>query len=81
LRRKNKILFKEKEYEEYVISFVLAVFFISFPVVGGINEGLVSHWTFDETSGTTAYDSAGTNDGALNGGRNGRLVKSAGFIF
>jgi tetratricopeptide (TPR) repeat protein len=27
----------------------------------------VSHWTFDEGSGTTAYDSAGTNDGTVHG--------------
>ncbi|MHC4911573.1 MAG: LamG-like jellyroll fold domain-containing protein [Planctomycetota bacterium] len=31
------------------------------------NLGLVSWWEFDEGSGTTAYDSAGDNDGALNG--------------
>ncbi|MHC4642424.1 MAG: LamG-like jellyroll fold domain-containing protein [Planctomycetota bacterium] len=27
----------------------------------------VSHWTFDEGSGTTAYDSVGTNDGTVHG--------------
>ncbi|MDD5547575.1 MAG: LamG domain-containing protein, partial [Candidatus Pacebacteria bacterium] len=30
-------------------------------------EGLVAWWKLDETSGTTANDSAGTNDGTLNG--------------
>jgi len=29
---------------------------------------LVSHWALDETSGTTAFDSAGNNDGTLIGG-------------
>lgn len=31
---------------------------------GGIDSP-IAHWTFDEASGTTAYDSAGSNDGAL----------------
>ena len=31
------------------------------------NAELIAHWRFDETSGTTAYDSAGTNDGTLQG--------------
>ncbi|BFT94410.1 hypothetical protein MNSC_04180 [Minisyncoccus archaeophilus] len=30
--------------------------------------GLVSHWKFDEGTGTTAYDSAGTNHGTLTNG-------------
>jgi hypothetical protein len=29
------------------------------------SAGLVAHWKFDETSGTTAYDSAGSNNGTL----------------
>jgi len=29
--------------------------------------GLIAHWKLDETSGTTAYDSAGTNNGTLVG--------------
>ncbi|MHC4308825.1 MAG: LamG domain-containing protein [Planctomycetota bacterium] len=28
---------------------------------------MVSHWTFDEGSGVVAYDSVGTNDGAIHG--------------
>ena len=33
---------------------------------GDIKQGLVGHWTFDETSGTTAKDSSGkSNDGAV----------------
>jgi hypothetical protein len=40
---------------------------------GDINEpcdvidGLVSHWKFDEGSGSTAYDSVGNNDGTISG--------------
>ena len=34
---------------------------------GGINDGLVGYWEFEEGSGGTAYDSAGSNDGALVG--------------
>jgi Concanavalin A-like lectin/glucanases superfamily/PEP-CTERM motif len=32
-----------------------------------ITTGLIAHWKLDETSGTTAYDSAGSNDGTLVG--------------
>jgi hypothetical protein len=32
------------------------------------SEGLVAHWKFDDGSGGTATDSAGTNNGTLNGG-------------
>ena len=32
---------------------------------GGAPAGAVAHWTFDETSGTLAADSAGSNDGTL----------------
>jgi hypothetical protein len=30
-------------------------------------QGMISHWRFDEVSGTTAYDSAGSNDGTVYG--------------
>ncbi|MHC4088052.1 MAG: LamG-like jellyroll fold domain-containing protein, partial [Planctomycetota bacterium] len=33
----------------------------------GSDEGLVAHWKFDDGSGGTATDSAGTNNGTLNG--------------
>lgn len=35
-----------------------------------INNSLVSNWKFDEGSGTTAFDSKGTNDGGLINGVN-----------
>ncbi|MHC4457062.1 MAG: LamG domain-containing protein [Planctomycetota bacterium] len=38
--------------------------------VWAAEDGLVSHWTFDEGSGTTAYDSAGDNNGTLVGDAN-----------
>jgi len=31
------------------------------------DSGLIAYWEFDEGSGTTAYDSAGNNDGAIYG--------------
>lgn len=40
---------------------VADVFTIGKPVA----DNLVHHWKFDETSGTTAFDSAGTNNAAL----------------
>src|SRR3990167_7744794 len=33
-----------------------------------ITTGLVSHWKMDETTGTTATDSVGTNNGTLTNG-------------
>lgn len=35
------------------------------------SEGLVGHWTLDETAGTTANDSAGSNNGTMLGGLTG----------
>lgn len=37
-------------------------------MVNEVNAAMVAHWGFDETSGTTVYDSIGTVDGALVGG-------------
>ena len=46
-------------------------------------DGLVSYWKFDETSGTTASDSHGENDGTLSNSRifgtDGKINKSADF--
>ena len=36
-----------------------------------LTDGLASHWKLDETSGTTATDSAGTDDGTMTGGLSG----------
>ena len=36
-------------------------------LVAGVNQGLISHWKFDEGAGSIAYDSAGTNDGTIYG--------------
>ena len=36
----------------------------------GWDQGLVAHWKFDDGSGGTAIDSAGTNNGTLNGDPN-----------
>lgn len=47
------------------ITFLFAIVFISIPCVA-IGD-LVAHWKLDEGSGSTAYDSAGSNDGTLYG--------------
>lgn len=64
--------------------FVIALYVVAQPLVRPANiamhfapasgdavsltDGLVSHWKMDETSGTTANDSAGNNDGTMGGG-------------
>lgn len=49
------------------IIIVLSVLFSALPVYGSLTDGLVAHWTFDEPSGNIAYDSAGSNNGTLQG--------------
>jgi len=51
---------------------------------GNLKSGLVAHWTFDESSGTIAHDSAGNNDGAIHGaiwtsGQLGNALELDGF--
>jgi len=36
-------------------------------MAGSVSANMVAHWTFDEGSGQTAYDSAGTNNGTIYG--------------
>ncbi len=45
---------------------VLTTLFLSF-AAADVTTGLVAHWTFDDGTGTTASDSAGTVDGTLTG--------------
>ena len=51
----------------------LMVLVLAIALIAGVAEaqdittGLIAHWKLDETSGTTAYDSAGSNDGTLVG--------------
>ncbi|MBM2817917.1 MAG: apu 3 [Parcubacteria group bacterium] len=50
--------------------FIFVAFIFLFPLTqanADIATGLVSHWKMDETSGTTATDSAGTNNGTITG--------------
>ncbi|MHC4440362.1 MAG: LamG domain-containing protein, partial [Planctomycetota bacterium] len=46
----------------YLVFSVLAL-----SMAASASGGLVAHWRLDEGSGTTAYDSAGSNQGTLNG--------------
>jgi len=49
--------------------FFFSLFIFSFQSASAdITTGLVSHWKLDETSGTIATDSAGTNNGTLTNG-------------
>jgi hypothetical protein len=50
-----------------VIASVLSLLALCGIAWGADSNGLISHWEFDEGSGTTAYDSAGDNDGAIYG--------------
>jgi len=45
----------------------MMVAFLAALLTGGANvyAGLIANWTMDETSGTTAYDSKGTNHGSI----------------
>jgi len=45
----------------------VTLLFSALPTHSGITDGLVSHWKFDETSGSIAHDAVGTNNGALYG--------------
>jgi hypothetical protein len=51
-----------------VLTYVMCLYLVFTIVVNTANADLVAHWTFDEGDGTTAYDSAGSNDGTLCGG-------------
>lgn len=44
---------------------VLVTFFSAITPARATSDGLIAHWQFDETSGTTASDSKGGNDGTL----------------
>src|SRR6056297_3914362 len=48
----------------------------------GLKNNLISVWEFDETSGTTAFDSNGSNDGTINGAtinQTGKIDKAFDF--
>ncbi|NIP26327.1 MAG: hypothetical protein GWN67_15330, partial [Phycisphaerae bacterium] len=47
--------------------FSLTVIEPGYSALYGSNKGLLAHWKFDDGSGNTATDSAGTNNGILNG--------------
>jgi len=49
-----------------VVALVLALA-IPMAAVGASNGSIVALWHFDEGTGTTAFDSAGSNDGTING--------------
>ncbi|MHC4694214.1 MAG: hypothetical protein ACYS67_15840, partial [Planctomycetota bacterium] len=52
----------------YRKSILLICFILVLGLSGSALGDLVAHWPLDEGSGTTAYDSAGGNDGTLMSG-------------
>ncbi len=57
----------ERRLSNIVSLFFVCMYVLSPVVSGDISTGLVAHWTFDEMSGTTAFDSAGSANGILLG--------------
>jgi hypothetical protein len=47
------------------VGMALCMFIPADSALAGIQDGLISYWTFNEGSGTVADDSVGTNDGTL----------------
>src|SRR3989338_7548726 len=59
---------KFKNFAFWIVIFIFTLFIFSFQFAhADISTGLVSHYKLDETSGTTAADSAGTNTGSVTG--------------
>ena len=59
---------KFKNFAFLVAFFIFPLFIFSFQFAhADIATSLISHWKMDETSGTTAADSAGTNNGTITG--------------
>jgi hypothetical protein len=48
-----------------MLTYVICLFLVFAMLANTANAELVAYWTLDETAGTIAYDSAGTNDGTL----------------
>ena len=51
-------------------SMAVAIFLVliaTTPTWADVTNGLVAHWTFDESSGNMAYDAVGGNDGTIYG--------------
>jgi len=51
----------------FSVSFILLTAVVLMGLANAAEPGLVGWWRFDEGSGTTAYDSAGSNDGTISG--------------
>lgn len=71
-----------KTLQKKFVSLVMVVVLVNFcmPVSADI-DAPVSHWTFDEGDGTTAFDSAGSNNGAISGATwtNGKINNALNF--
>lgn len=57
---------KERLFAMTMLAVIVVLCLMPAPVKAqDYTSNLVSHWRMDETSGTTASDSAGSNDGTL----------------
>ncbi|MDP2696014.1 MAG: hypothetical protein Q8O87_02040, partial [bacterium] len=73
-------------WQKYInIALIVALVFLAVPVYtplpasAALTDGLQAHWTFDEGSGVTAGDSAGSNTGTISGATwtSGKIGSSA----
>jgi hypothetical protein len=64
LKRRRDVRSLSNSINSRVVVFGVAVVCVFCSAAAG-NANLVGRWAFDEGSGTTAYNSAGENDGAL----------------
>jgi hypothetical protein len=62
----EKIMVTKVQFVRVFLMAVLVLSLCGVAFAGSINTP-IAHWTFDETSGTTAHDSAGTNNGSVSG--------------
>ncbi|MHC4738742.1 MAG: LamG domain-containing protein [Planctomycetota bacterium] len=58
---------EKKKKTSLVIAVVFVVMVVTSSVWADLTDGLIAHWKFDEGSGSTANDSAGSNDGTIYG--------------
>ena len=61
--RRNRV-----NIQKMLIIIVVCITGIFLSATSVAQDGMISHWKFDESSGSTAYDAVGNNDGTLTNG-------------
>jgi len=56
-----------EKLEKIVLGLLVILVFCGVPAKGDLDTGLIARWTFDEGSGSTAYDLVGGNHGTIYG--------------